>query len=138
MRSNLSEETGRQSGILYDSERASATAMRTFARIADLWTLKPNERQRLLGLPRSTYFSYTKAPDHARLSPDTLERISYVLGIFKALQILLPRPEAADTWIRRSNSAPVFNGHAPLDLMLGGKVADLYLVRRYLDGERGW
>ncbi len=134
----VSEPAGQQSDILYESARVSAAALRTFGRIADLWQLKPNERQRLLGMPRSTYFSSTKAPERARLSPDTLERISYVLGIYKALQILLPRREAADSWIRRPNGAPVFNGHSPLDLMLGGKVANLYLVRRYLDGERGW
>jgi uncharacterized protein (DUF2384 family) len=128
----------RQTAILRDGARASGPALRTFGRIADRWQLKPNERQRLLGVPRSTYFTYLKATDRVRLSPDTLERISYVLGIYKALQILLPRREAADEWIRRSNSAAVFNGHSPLDLMLGGKVADLYLVRRYLDGERGW
>lgn len=138
MRVSPSNETGPQSGILFDRVQASGPAVRAFGRIANLWRLKPNERQRLLGLPRSTYFNYAKAPDRVRLSVDTLERISYVLGIFKALQILLPRPEAADTWIRRSNSAPVFNGRSPLDVMLGGKVADLYLVRRYLEGERGW
>ncbi len=92
----------------------------------------------MLGLPKSTYFKYCEDPDSAHLSQDTLERISYILGIYKALQILLPRREAADGWIRRPNSAPGFNGHAPLTLMLGGKVANLYRVRHYLDGERGW
>jgi uncharacterized protein (DUF2384 family) len=125
-------------GILHDSARASAPAIRTFERIADCWELKPKERQTLLALPRSTYFHYTQHPEKARLSPDTLERISYLFGIYKALHILLPRSEAADTWLRRTNSAPIFNGHAPLDIMLGGKVGNLFIVRRYLDGERGW
>ncbi|MGH8163413.1 MAG: antitoxin Xre-like helix-turn-helix domain-containing protein, partial [Rhodanobacteraceae bacterium] len=116
--------------VLQESARASGPALRAFDRIADRWALKPAERLRLLGIPRSTYFKYFKAPDRARLSPDTLERISYVLGIYQALQILLPRREAADAWIRHSNGAAVFNGHAPLELMLGGKVANLYVVRR--------
>lgn len=124
--------------ILHESARASGPALRTFLKIADRWGLKPGERQVLLGLPKSTYFSYVGKPERARLSPDTLERMSYVLGIYKALQILLPRREAADQWIRRKNAADVFNGRAPLELMLGGKVANLYVVRRYLDGERGW
>ena len=126
------------SAVLDDSARMSAPALRTFFAIADRWNLNTAERQRLLGLKASSYFKYRRNPESARLSRDTLERISYVLGIYKALGILLPRKEAADGWIRRKNAAPVFNGYAPLDLMLAGKVSDLYMVRRYLDGERGW
>lgn len=74
----------------------------------------------------------------ARLSPDTLERISYVLGIFKALRILLPRAEARAAWLRNPNSDPEFGGASPIAVMTEGKVANLYRVRRYLDGQRGW
>lgn len=126
------------SDVLDDSGAMSAPALRTFLRIADRWKLAAAERQRLLGLKPSTYFKYQRSPEHARLGRDTLERISYIFGIYKALQILLPRKEAADTWIRNPNGAAIFNGHAPLRLMLAGKVSDLYMVRRYLDGERGW
>jgi hypothetical protein len=126
------------SAVLDDAARMSGPALRTFFHVADRWKLSTAERQKLLGLKASTYFKYQRGPQSARLSRDTLERISYILGIYKALQILLPRREAADAWIRHANSAPVFNGYAPLQLMLGGKVSDLYLVRRYLDGERGW
>jgi hypothetical protein len=30
-----------------------------------------------------------------------------------------------------------FNGDSALDVMLGGKVIDIYAVRRYLDAQRG-
>lgn len=139
MKTSLAEKPAKiTSSVLQDTSRASGPALRAFLRIADLWALRSRERMALLGLPKSTYHSYFREPARARLSADTLERISYLLGIYKALQILLPRREAADSWIRRPNGAAVFNGHAPLDLMLGGKVGSLYLVRRYLDGERGW
>jgi hypothetical protein len=68
---------------------------------------------------------------------DTLERLSYLLGIYKALQILLPDPQAADEWVRKSNSAPPFGGDSALERMLSGQVADLYVVRQYLDAQRG-
>lgn len=126
------------SAVLDDAARMSGPALRTFFNIADRWNLSTAERQRLLGLKPSSYFKYRRDPKSARLGRDTLERISYILGIYKALQILLPRKEAADAWIRRKNAAAIFNGYAPLELMLAGKVSDLYLVRRYLDGERGW
>ena len=86
--------------------------------------------------PRSTYFLW-KRTGAGQLSRDTLERVSYVLGIYKALQILLPQAEAADTWVRKPNAAPLFDGRSALDRMLSGNVADLYVVRQYLDAQRG-
>jgi hypothetical protein len=128
----------RPDDILKESARASGAALRTFANIADQWGLSARERYTLLGMPRSTYFKVAAAPGSARLSKDTLERISYVLGIYGALQILLPRAAAANAWIKNPNDDPLFKGHTPLETMLRGKVADLFVVRRYLDGERGW
>jgi len=120
-----------------DPERAGAAAFRTFARIAEAWTLKPEEQMVLLGIPsRSTFYKWRQSPP-ARLSPDLLERFSYIFGIYKNLQVLLPDPEAADAWIRKPNAAPLFGGRSALDRMLSGRVADLYVVRQYLDAERG-
>ena len=45
--------------------------------------------------------------------------------------------ERADEWLRRPNSAPLFGGQSALQRMLGGQVADLYVVRQYLDAQRG-
>jgi hypothetical protein len=126
------------SAILRNPARASAPALRAFGAIADVWQLAPKERMAILGLAPSTYYAYLKRPDRARLSPDTLERISYVLGIFKALRILLPRSDARLAWLRNPNADPGFAGASPLAVMSAGKVASLYRVRRYLDGERGW
>ena len=70
---------------------------------------------------------------------DLLERVSYLLGIYKALQVLIPVPSAADTWVKRPNRAPLFNGRSALDVMLSGNVSDLFLVRQYVDAQRsGW
>jgi hypothetical protein len=113
------------------------TALRAFGRIADLWGLSVAEQRVLLGASsRSTFFKWRRDP-HPRLPRDTLERLSYLLGIYKALQILFPDPAAADAWLRRANDAPLFGGRTALERMLGGQVADLYLVRQYLDAERG-
>ena len=46
-------------------------------------------------------------------------------------------PPITDEWVRRPNSAPLFNGQSALQRMLGGQVADLYVVRQYLDAQRG-
>ena len=120
------------------SKRLSAAGIRAFFNIAAAWELSAKEAQTILGLPRSTFHKYQAAPERASVSRDTLERISYVLGIYKALNVLFPRAQSADSWIKRPNAHPAFNGRRALDLMLGGNVADLYQVRAYLDGQRGW
>lgn len=120
-----------------DPENAGGAAFRTFFRIADLWRLSPDEQMTLLGLTsRSTYYKWRTEPPK-RLAPDLLERLSYIFGIYKDLQVLLPDPAAADAWIRKPNSAPLFNGRSALDRLLSGHVSDLYVVRQYLDAERG-
>ena len=120
-----------------DRRGLSGPALRTFFRIAELWSLSVEEQMTLLGLSaRSTYFKWKKDPNVV-LPKDTLERISYVLGIYKALQILLPDEKAADEWVKRPHAATPFSGKSALDRMMSGQVVDLYLVRQYLDAERG-
>ena len=116
----------------------SAAGLRAFFNIARDWELSAEEQIILLGSPgRSTFFKWKNAPQTARLGRDTLERLSLLLGIYKALQILLPQPAAADTWIKRPNSAPPFGGRRALDRMLAGNISDLVAVRQYLDAMRG-
>ncbi len=116
---------------------AAQALLRTFFGIASAWKLSSKEAMTLLGLrSRSTYHVW-KDGQAGPLSRDTIERISYVLGIYKALQMLLPSGEAADEWIRKPNAAPLFGGRSALERVLSGNVADLYEVRRYLDAQRG-
>lgn len=127
---------GHSPSALSDARLAQA-GLRTFFRIAELWGLSVEEQITLLGGPaRSTYFKWKK-DGAASLSRDVLERLSYLLGIYKALQVLLPDEAAADAWVRKPNDAAPFGGVSALERMLSGHVADLYEVRRYLDAERG-
>lgn len=121
----------------FDPDELGATALTAFFNITAGWGLAAEEERTLLGSPpRSTFFKW-KSERAARLTPDTLERISYVMGIYKALKILLPTEEAANGWIKRPNSARGFGGKTALERMLAGRVIDLADVRRYLDAERG-
>ena len=111
--------------------------LRAFANIAEAWGLSVVDQLKLLGIAsRSTFFKWRRERD-PRLPRDTLERLSYLLGIYKSLQILLPDARAADEWIRKPNNAPLFGGRSALERILTGQVADLYVVRQYLDAERG-
>lgn len=116
----------------------SSAGLRAFFKIAEAWRLNTGEQMVLLGSPgRSTFFKWKADPQAADLKRDTLERLSHILGIYKALQILLPDPAASDAWVKKPNTAPLFGGRSALDRMLGGNIGDLLAVRQYLDARRG-
>jgi uncharacterized protein (DUF2384 family) len=126
------------SGILTAARQdLGPAALNTFFRIADRWALSPEEQMTLLGMTSpSTYYKWKKEPPR-KVAPDMLERISYVFGIYRALHILLPNERQADRWVRRPNANPLYGGGTPLERMLSGQVADLFVVRSHLDWERG-
>jgi uncharacterized protein (DUF2384 family) len=108
---------------------------RGFFGIMDAWEVRDADAQVLLGRPsRTTFYGWKKA-EGGKLSHDTLERVSYVLGIYKALQLLFSNPDQADAWMKKPNAA--FGGQSALERALGGRVVDLAEVRQYLDFVRG-
>ncbi len=112
--------------------------MRGFFTICDFWKLGSAEQMTLLGgIPKSTYHAYRKLPE-VSLGRDLLERISLVMGIFKALEILFQSQEQAHRWIHQPNTAAPFHGQSALDRMKAGSLVDLAVVRQYLDSQRGW
>jgi len=122
-----------------DPERVSSAALQAFFNLSARWRLSAAQERILLGSPpESTFFKWKAEKTARRLGRDVLERISYLLGISKALNILLPSPRAADEWVKEPNAAPLFHGQSALDRMLGGSLVDLADVRRFLDAQRGF
>lgn len=119
------------------AEGLGGPALRTFFKLADAWNLRIAEQRTLLGDPPESTFYKWKRQQEGALGRDTLERISYLLGIYKALQILFPDAQQADAWLHKPNQSTLFGGHSALERMLSGNVADLYVVRQYLDAQRG-
>jgi len=109
--------------------------LRAFFRIISLWNLGEKDAMVLLGQPsRATFYNWKKG--NVRQVPyDTMRRISYLLGIYKALQILFKSTDQADLWVHKENAA--FGGQSALQRLLGGDVNDLAVVRQYLDAVRG-
>jgi hypothetical protein len=112
-----------------------AVALTAFFNLASEWGLRREQQVALLGEPSERTFYRWRAGKVAGLPKDTLERISVMLGIYKAINILLPVRERASAWMKRPNKA--FGGASALDVMSQGRVDDLYQVRRYLDAWRG-
>lgn len=121
----------------FTGQELGEAALRGFFQIAEAWGLNTAEQRILLGEPpRSTFFAWKKAPKVA-LTKDTLERISYVLGIWKALRILIPDDRQALAWVKKPNGNPMFGGQPPVARLLQGRILDLADVRRLLDARRG-
>lgn len=119
-----------------DPKRLAQAALRTFFNITQAWQCTSRDEIILLGQPpRSTFYKWKKCAGDVILPKDTLERISYIFGIYGALRVLFPTDLQACAWPARPNAA--FHGKSALDVMLGGNVTDLAFVRRYLDAMRG-
>lgn len=110
-------------------------ALRAFFNIAKLWGLTEEEQLLILGQPAKSTFEAWRREEPSSVARDTLERISYVVGIYQAINSLLSDKEIAAEWVRKPNSAPIFGADSALDRMTAGNVSDLFVVRQYLDAE---
>ena len=116
--------------------RLSRSALRAFFNIMQRWSVRDADARTLLGgIAASTFYDYKRHPERV-LAQDRLTRISYLIGIFKALHIL--HGEAlADRWAAMPNRNRVFGGKSPLAYMLQGGAPAMQTVRRLLDARRG-
>ncbi|XOV85076.1 MAG: antitoxin Xre-like helix-turn-helix domain-containing protein [bacterium] len=119
----------------FDPAEVRRVAAKAFFGIMEKWALTRDQAITLLGKPSERTFYRWRDGQVSGMSQDTLERISLMLGIYKATHILLPVAERADGYIKRPNSA--FGGESALDVMLKGRMDNLYQVRRHLDAWRG-
>jgi len=126
------------------SDNAQAGAgLRTFARIVDKWSLPASDAMALLGVDsRSTYYELLKRARESKevkgLSRDQLDRLSYLLGIYAAVRMLFPHSEESrNDWVSRANTAPLFGGKSPIEIMRSGMIG-LYQTFAHLVAARAW
>lgn len=115
-------------------EAMGPAALRTYFRIANAWQLDDLEQRRLLGDPLPATFLSWQDGDSLP-GAEALQRITGVLGIYRALQVLFPDRVQADAWIRRANDASVFGGSSALDLMMSSGAIGIHLVQRHLEAQ---
>lgn len=119
-----------------ERERLSASALNGFFKLAAAWQLRDEDARELLGgLSASSFYDWKKNPERV-LDADRITRISYLLGIYKALHILYG-DKLADEWVHLPNTNIIFGGRTPLALMLGGGMLAMQTVRQLLDARRG-
>ena len=119
-----------------ERERLGPSALKAFFNIIERWGVRDEDARQLLGgVSNGPYYEMKKNPDRA-LDTDKLVRISYLIGIFKALNIL-HSGKLADEWVRLPNTNRIFAGLAPLEYMVKGGTPAMQTVRRLLDARRG-
>ncbi|HVC00133.1 MAG TPA: antitoxin Xre-like helix-turn-helix domain-containing protein [Candidatus Dormibacteraeota bacterium] len=117
-------------------KRLSGSAVSAFFKLAQCWQLRDEAARQLLGGISNGLFYELKRGHKKTLDQDKLTRISLLVGIFKALNILYSR-KLADAWVNLDNANPMFEGGAPLSYMIRGGVPALVRVRQLLDARRG-
>ena len=118
-------------------ERLSPSALQAFLRLMDRWHVRDDDARTLLGgVSNGPFYAMKKQSGSRVLDADRLLRISYLVGIFKALNILHGRA-LADEWVQLPNTNRIFGGSTPLAYMLKGGVPAMQTVRRLLDARRG-
>jgi hypothetical protein len=116
--------------------RLSPSAIKAFLNIMEKWGVRDDDARELLGgISNGRFYDMKKKPERI-LDADELTRVSYLVGIFKALNILHSR-KLADAWVQRPNTNRIFGGGTPLAYMMKGGVPALQVVRRLLDARRG-
>ncbi|MFU0887831.1 antitoxin Xre-like helix-turn-helix domain-containing protein [Kluyvera sichuanensis] len=116
----------------------TSKALPVVFRILEKWQCNTDEQLRLLGISsRSTLNKYKESKGGIRLSLDIQERMSYILNIHKCLRLLFTADDSIYGWVRKPNSHPFFAGRSAMDVMNGGRVADLYEVASRLQSWRG-
>lgn len=119
-----------------ERERLSASALQAFFNIVECWAIRDEDARSLLGgVSNGPYYRWKREPPKL-LDPDVLTRISYLIGIFKALNILYGE-KLADEWVRLPNNNRLFGGLSPLAYMIQGGIPAMQTVRRLLDARRG-
>ena len=118
-----------------ERERLSTPALKAFFNIMARWKVRDEDARALLGGVSNGPFYEMKRIPARTVEADRLTRISYLIGIFKALHNLHGR-ELADEWVHLTNRNPIFAGQTPLAYMFRGGLPAKQTVRRLLDARR--
>ena len=121
--------------ISMTEQELAGSGLRTFFRIVEKWQMSPEQQSSLLGCEDPRTLDSWRRGDCAGVADVVLIRISYVLGIYKALHTIFPNELQADGWIMRPNSAPLFAGRPAIDLVAEEGIDGLAAVRKYLDAQ---
>ena len=110
----------------------AAVALKGFRHIMVQWSCTEAEQKQLLGLSQAEFDELT-ADKSTEMSVQVLQRISYLMGIARALDTLYPSDDRAAERIQKPTTDQPFCGLSPLAFMLADPQEGPRLTRRYFD-----
>ena len=116
--------------------RLSPAAIKGLKRITEQWDIRDEDTRVLLGGMSNGSFYTLRSRAGKTLDEDQLTRVSLLVGIYKALNILYSQ-KLADAWMTLPNTNPMFGGDTPLNYVKKGGIPALLRVRQLLDARRG-
>jgi hypothetical protein len=120
-----------------ERKRLSGSSLIGFFKMMEIWKVRDEDARMLLGgISNGPFYEMKKNPKGKILDVDRMFRVSFLLGIFKAINILHGQ-ELADEWVRLPNRNAMFAGKTALQYMVDGGLPAMQNVRRLLDGRRG-
>jgi uncharacterized protein (DUF2384 family) len=110
-------------------ETDEALLLAAFRKVAAALTLSIPDQAAILGIGPSTLKTWKTIPGR---DPDKLDRMALFIGSFDLAGQAFPGERGAESWFRRPNAEPIFDGKAPLDLLLQGRFEALLRTYDYL------
>ena len=105
--------------------------VRNLLAIFDRWQLTDRDAMLLLGADAISYINDLRVGTAGLTTRDMQDRAILLLNIYEGVHSLLREPTAERSWI--SSTLPAFGNRTILDTMRGGSIADLILVRAFVD-----
>jgi uncharacterized protein (DUF2384 family) len=123
----MSHATPAKPGI--DEKADAALLLSAFRKVAGTLRLTLPEQAAILGVSRATLGGWKASPGP---DPDKLDRMALFVTILGLASQAFPGERGAEGWLKGINADPVFQGKAPLDLLLEGRFESLIRTCDYL------
>lgn len=107
-------------------------------KLLEFWRLEKSDAPQLLGFDQEDgyYVALVLEGVEQIRGRDVRERIAHLFRIRSLLSALFRDRETENSWLRERHS--LLRDKVPMDLMLGGSMEDLLLVRDYVERAAGW
>ena len=121
----------------FDPAVIGRVAIKATSRLLAAWGIKDDAAARLAGAGSVRTWQRMKHESWSgEVSQDQLTRMSALVGLYQALHVYFGK-DLADDWVTLENNGPLFDGAAPVDVMLEDGIPAIIRVRDYLDALRG-
>lgn len=112
----------------------AGVALKAVFKILQKWGASEKQQCAILQLSVSSCSKLQSDQNSVKLSPEQLERISYLLNIHASLRSIFDNPENVYGYMSMKNNNPPFNGRSPLDLLSDGQLRQVYVTFKHMEG----